>query len=99
MAAAERHVRWAAYVAQVIRLEAVRVTNSSGLQRFALEFAAAGEEAFSLAAADPQAYLARVEDFAEGRNLPPQRVRGREFRLFSRGSNTGKLTAPHEADS
>lgn len=58
------------------------MANSSGLQRFALEFAEAGEAAFSLAAADPQAYLARVQDFAEGRNLPPQRVRGREFWLF-----------------
>ena len=69
-------------MAQVIRLEAVSAANSSGLQRFALEFAEAGEGAFSLAAADPQAYLARVENFAEGRNLPPQRVRAHEFWLF-----------------
>jgi len=69
-------------VAQVIRLEAVSAANSSGLQRFALEFAEAGEESFALAIADPRAYLARVEDFAEGRNLPPQRVRGQEFWLF-----------------
>lgn len=63
-------------------LELVSAANSSGLRRFALEFAEAGEEAFSLAATDPEAYLARVEDFAKGRNLPPQRVRGNEFWLL-----------------
>lgn len=69
-------------MAQAIRLEVVSVANSPGLRRFALEFAEAGEEGFSLAAADPKAYLARVEDFAKGRNLPPQRVRGHEFWLL-----------------
>ena len=69
-------------MARIIRLEAVSTANSSGLQSFALEFAEAGEAAFSLAASDPRAYLARAEDFSKGRNLPPQRVQGHEFWLF-----------------
>jgi len=69
-------------MAKGLRLEPVTAANSFGLRRFARDFAEAGEEAFSLAAEDPQAYLARVEDFGAGRNLPPKRVRGREFWLL-----------------
>jgi predicted acetyltransferase len=66
------------------RLRLCRVTpeNSGDLVAYAREFAAAGESYLVLPGGDPEAFLARVAMFEEGRNLPGNRVRMTWFWLL-----------------
>jgi predicted acetyltransferase len=68
-----------------VRLERVTETNSGDLPAYAAERAALGEGGPLLAeaVANPDAYLDHVHRFAEGRNLPPDRVQGFEYWLLA----------------
>jgi predicted acetyltransferase len=56
--------------------------NSSDLADYAQEFADAGESCFVLPGDDPEAFLARVEMFEAGEDLPENRVRMSWFWLL-----------------
>jgi hypothetical protein len=66
------------------RFERVTEANSRDLPAYAAERAALGEGGHLLAEAvtNPGAYLDSVRRFAEGRNLPLQRVQGFEYWLL-----------------
>ena len=70
---------------QDLRLELVSPANSVDLSALAREYSEAGEEGKSQGFEDLSAFLTRVENFALGRNLPPDRVPSSEYWLF-RGS-------------
>ena len=65
-----------------LRLCRVTRENSSDLAAYARDFAAAGESYFVLPRNDPEAFLARVEMFEAGRDLPENRVRMSWFWLL-----------------
>lgn len=68
-----------------LRLERVADANSGDLPAHAAERAALGEggRVLAEAVANPAAYLDHVRRFAEGRDLPPDRVRGFEYWLLA----------------
>jgi predicted acetyltransferase len=68
-----------------LRLERVTEANSRDLSAYAAERVALGEGGPVLAEAigNPNAYLDYVRRFAEGRDLPPDRVQGFEYWLLS----------------
>lgn len=68
-----------------LRLERVTGANSGDLPGYASERAAEGEGGPLLveAVANPDAYLDHVRRFAEGIDLPPDRVRGFEYWLLA----------------
>jgi len=65
-----------------LRLCRVTRENSSDLAEYAREFADSGESCFVLPGNDPEAFLARVEMFEAGENLPENRVRMSWFWLL-----------------
>ena len=65
-----------------LRLCRVTRENSSDLVEYAREFADAGESSFVLPGNDPEAFLARVEMFEAGEDLPENRVRMSWFWLL-----------------
>jgi predicted acetyltransferase len=65
-----------------LRLRRVTRENSSDLAAYARDFAAAGESGFALPGDDPEAFLARVERFEAGEDLPENRVRMTWFWLL-----------------
>jgi predicted acetyltransferase len=65
-----------------LRLCRVTRENSSDLAEYAREFADAGESSFGLPGDDPEAFLARVEMFEAGEDLPENRVRMTWFWLL-----------------
>ena len=65
-----------------LRLCRVTRENSSDLAEYAREFADAGESVFALPGNDPEAFLARVEMFEAGEDLPENRVRMSWFWLL-----------------
>ena len=67
-----------------LRLRLVTAENSEELSAIAREFADAGESGFREAIFDPTAYLEKVRRFAEGVDLPPDRVRSAEYWLLDR---------------
>jgi predicted acetyltransferase len=68
-----------------LRLERVTSGNSGDLSAYAAERAAEGEGGPLIveAVANPDAYLDHVRRFAEGIDLPPDRVRGFEYWLLA----------------
>lgn len=58
-----------------LRLCRVTRENSSDLAEYARAFADSGESSFVLPGNDPEAFLARVEMFEAGQDLPENRVR------------------------
>jgi predicted acetyltransferase len=66
-----------------LRLRRVTRENSSDLVEYAREFADAGEASFVLPGNDPEAFLARVEMFEAGEDLPENRVRMSWFWLLA----------------
>lgn len=65
-----------------LRLCRVTRENSSDLAEYAREFADAGESFVVLPENDPEAFLARIEIFEAGRDLPENRVRMTWFWLL-----------------
>lgn len=65
-----------------LRLCRVTRESSSDLVEYAREFADAGESSFVLPRSDPEAFLARVELFEAGEDLPENRVRMSWFWLL-----------------
>ena len=65
-----------------LRLGRVTRENSSDLAEYAREFVDAGESGFTLPRNDPEAFLARVEMFEAGEDLPENRVRMSWFWLL-----------------
>ena len=65
-----------------LRLCRVTRENSRDLAEYAREFADAGESSFVLPGNDPEAFLARVEMFEAGEDLPENRVRMSWFWLL-----------------
>ena len=65
-----------------LRLCRVTRENSSDLAEYAREFVDAGESGFALPRNDPEAFLARVEMFEAGEDLPENRVRMSWFWLL-----------------
>jgi predicted acetyltransferase len=65
-----------------LRLCRVTRENSGDLVEYAREFADAGDSAFVLPGNDPGAFLARVELFEAGKDLPENRVRMTWFWLL-----------------
>jgi predicted acetyltransferase len=81
--AAEPPIRWAARsMRSSLRLCRVTRENSSDLPDYSREFADAGESYVVLPESDPEAFLARVEMFEAGHNLPENRVRMTWFWLL-----------------
>lgn len=68
-----------------LRLERVTRANSEDLAAYLAERAAEGEGGPQLAqaVANPEAFLDRVRRFAEGVDLPPDRVQGFEYWLLA----------------
>jgi predicted acetyltransferase len=68
-----------------LRLERVTEANSGDLQAYAAERVALEEGGARLveAVTDPEAYLEHVRRFAEGNDLPSNRVPGFEYWLFA----------------
>lgn len=65
-----------------LRLCRVTRANSRDLAGYAREFSDAGESGFVLPGGDPEAFLARVERFEAGKDLPADRVRMSWFWLL-----------------
>ena len=65
-----------------LRLDRVTRENSSDLAEYAREFVDAGEPYVVLPGNDPEAFLARVEMFEAGQDLPENRVRMTWFWLL-----------------
>jgi predicted acetyltransferase len=79
-----------------LRLCRVTRENSSDLVEYAREFADAGESGFALPGNDQEAFLARVEMFEAGEDLPANRVRMSWFWLLQGDRIVGSSRVRHE---
>ncbi len=78
-----------------LRLERIAPAHTEALRDMAREFAEAGDPRLAASLEDPAAFFDAVERFAEGRDLPEDRVQQSEFLVFGGERLLGRVRLRH----